>query len=166
MPIKGTTASHGSIPDTPSAPTASSGNASASVSFTAPNWRGKGTSSTYRVTSSPSGIQATGSSSPISVTGLANGTAYTFTVRVETPHGVSGLYSAASLSATPVAPPFFPFFPPSFPFFPPFFPFFPFFPSFCCCCGTSYSCAGPYQSNACGYEACMNFDSCGNFCGC
>ena len=158
MPIKGTTASQGSTPDTPSTPTASSGDAVASVSFTAPNWRGKGTSNTYRVTSSPGGIEATGSSSPISVTGLSNGTAYTFTIRVETPHGVSGVYSAASSSVTPVAPPFFPpYFPPPFfppPYFPPYFPppFFP--PSFCPDCPGVGACCGTCSSFKSGY-ACV-----------
>jgi len=42
-----------------------------------------GASPTFTVTSSPDGITATGSSSPITVTGLTNDTEYTFTVTVD-----------------------------------------------------------------------------------
>jgi hypothetical protein len=56
----------------------------------------------YIATSSPGDITATGSSSPILVTGLTIGTAYTFTVKGQNPGG-AGLSSAASSSVTPYA---------------------------------------------------------------
>jgi uncharacterized membrane protein YuzA (DUF378 family) len=56
------------------------GDKSASVSFTAPTPAAGTTITKYTVTSSPGGIVATGTSSPIIVSNLTNGTAYTFTV--------------------------------------------------------------------------------------
>lgn len=136
-PILGNTSSEGKKPTTPTIGTATAGEASASVSFTESTYRGKTNSGTYRATSTPGSITGTCTApcSSITVTGLNNGTAYTFTVQLETPYGVNSDLSASSNSVTPVAPPSFPFFPPFFPFFPefttpPFFPFFPFFPEF------------------------------------
>ena len=115
--------SDGRKPGTPTIGTATAGNAQATVTFTAPSYLGKPDSSlTYTVVSSPSSIQNTGSGSPITVTGLSNGTAYTFTVKLNNTV-IDSDFSAASNSVTPVAPPSFP---PSFP--PPFPPPFP--PSF------------------------------------
>jgi hypothetical protein len=51
------------------------------VSFTAPASDGGSPITSYIVTSSPDGITATGSRSPIIVKGLTNGTSYTFTVQ-------------------------------------------------------------------------------------
>lgn len=87
----------------PSAPTsvsASAGNSQATVSFTAPTDTGGGTISGYRVTSSPSGITATGSSYPITISGLTNGVAYTFTVAAQNEAGY-GSESSPSNSVTP-----------------------------------------------------------------
>ncbi len=60
-------------PDAPTIGTATSGNASASVTFTAPNFNNGAVITGYTVTSSPGGITASGASSPITVTGLTNG---------------------------------------------------------------------------------------------
>lgn len=94
-------------PATPGAPTigtATAGNATASVTFTAPAYTGYPAGITgYTVTSSPGGVTATGSSSPITVSGLTNGTAYTFTVRATNATG-TGPASAASNSVTPSPP--------------------------------------------------------------
>ena len=68
------------VPGAPTAVTAIGGSSQAVVSFTAPASNGGATITGYTVTASPGGATATGSSSPLSVTGLANGTAYTFTV--------------------------------------------------------------------------------------
>jgi hypothetical protein len=136
MPIVGNNSSAGKKPNVPTSVSASAGNASATVNFTEPTYEGKTAEATYVATSNPGNVTGTSTTSPITVSSLSNGTAYTFTVIANTPYGVSSDISSASNSVTPVAPappffPFFPFFPPFFPFFPPFFPFFPpFFPFF------------------------------------
>ena len=56
------------------------GDTEATVTFTAPASTGGTAIAGYTVTSSPGGITATGVSSPITIQGLTNGTAYTFTV--------------------------------------------------------------------------------------
>lgn len=77
--VASTAASYSSVPDSPTSVTATGGNAQATVSFTAPDDNGSAIVS-YTVTSSPGNITATGSSSPITITGLTNGITYTFTV--------------------------------------------------------------------------------------
>jgi len=88
------------VPNAPTIGTATGGNAQASVAFTAPANTGGSVITSYTVTSSPGGITGTGASSPIVVTGLANGTAYTFTVVATNIYG-AGPSSAASNSVTP-----------------------------------------------------------------
>lgn len=85
----------GGNPPVMPAPTATAGVESASVAFTTISGI-----TTYRVISSPGSITATGSASPISVTGLTANTAYTFQIRGENTVG-NGPYSAASNSVTP-----------------------------------------------------------------
>jgi uncharacterized repeat protein (TIGR01451 family) len=89
-------------PGAPTIGTATAGNAQASVTFTAPVSNGGSAITGYTVTSSPGGLTATGTASPITVSGLTNGTAYTFTVRATNSVG-TGPTSAASNSVTPVA---------------------------------------------------------------
>jgi hypothetical protein len=89
-------------PGAPTAVTAAAGNAQATVSFTAPVSNGGAAITGYTVTSTPGGITATGTASPITVTGLTNGTAYTFTVTATNSAG-TGAASGASGSVTPVA---------------------------------------------------------------
>jgi hypothetical protein len=69
-----------------------------SIGFT-PNGTG-GKTVTYTATSSPGGFTGSSSGSPISVSGLSNGTAYTFTVVASNANG-SAAASAASNAATP-----------------------------------------------------------------
>jgi hypothetical protein len=90
-------------PDAPTIGTATAGNTTASVTFTAPSNVGGGSITGYTVISSPSNITGTGTSSPITVSGLTNGTAYTFKVFANNAYGPSAS-SAASNSITPNEP--------------------------------------------------------------
>lgn len=92
-------------PSTPSAPTATAGIQSAQVSFTAPASNGSSITG-YTITSSPGGITASGSSSPITVTGLTGGTSYTFTVIATNGVGDSSA-SGASNAVIPTQAPAF-----------------------------------------------------------
>ena len=90
------------VPDAPTAVAVTSdniGDKQCTVTFTPPPPSSLG-DVTYIVTSSPGVITATGSSSPITVTGLTNGTAYTFTVAARNNLGV-GANSTASTAVTP-----------------------------------------------------------------
>jgi hypothetical protein len=93
----------GSNPAAPTIGTATAGDLQASVAFT-PQDNGGSAITSYTVTSSPGDITATGSSSPIVVTGLTGGTGYTFTVRATNKYGTSPA-SSSSNSATPTIPP-------------------------------------------------------------
>jgi uncharacterized protein (TIGR02145 family) len=88
------------VPDAPTAVSAVAGNTQATVTFTAPISDGGQTITLYTVTSSPGSFIGTGSASPVTVGGLANGTAYTFTVTATSSIGTSGA-STASNSVTP-----------------------------------------------------------------
>jgi hypothetical protein len=88
------------IPQAPTIGTATAtGSSSATVAFTPGGTGGK--TVTYTATSSPGGFTGTGTS-PITVTGLTAGTAYTFTVTATNANGSA--ISAASNSVTPVLP--------------------------------------------------------------
>lgn len=91
------------VPDAPTIGTATAGNGSAVVTFTAPSSNGGNAITGYVVTSSPSAVTASGASSPITVTGLTNGIAYTFTVKAINSQGDS-IASSASNSVTPALP--------------------------------------------------------------
>lgn len=94
-------------PAPPGAPTIGTATAGvalcASVTFTAPACKGYPASITsYQVTSTPGCKTATGSASPITVTGLTCGTSYTFKVKAQNSSGLYGACSAASNSAKAV----------------------------------------------------------------
>jgi hypothetical protein len=89
-------------PDSPTSVSASGGDTQATVSFTAPSDVG-GSAITGYVATSNDGIGATGTASPVTVTGLTNGTSYTFNVWAINAFGWSSP-SDASGSVSPVAP--------------------------------------------------------------
>jgi surface protein len=93
--------------DAPIIGTAVAGNAQALVSFTAPANTGGSPITSYTAMSSPGSFTGTliqSGSGTITVTGLTNGTAYTFTVVANNAVGVSNA-SAASNAVTPLPPP-------------------------------------------------------------
>lgn len=89
-------------PDAPTAPAASGGEASATVSFTAPANVGGSAITAYYAVSNPDQITSSGASSPVTVTGLTNGTVYTFNVWALNSYG-PGPWSTATGSVTPAA---------------------------------------------------------------
>ena len=86
------------VPQSPTIGTATAGESSATVTYTAGATGGKAVSA-YTATSSPGSLTGTGAS-PITVSGLTNGTAYTFTVTATNANGTSTA-SASSNSVTP-----------------------------------------------------------------
>ena len=91
-------------PSPPVIGAATAGNAQASVSFTAPVSSGGSPITSYTATSDPGGLTGVGSASPVTVSGLSNGTTYTFTVKATNAIG-SGNDSFASNAVIPGAPP-------------------------------------------------------------
>jgi hypothetical protein len=91
------------VPAAPTNVTAIAGNGQATVTFTAPGDNGGRSITGYEVTATPGGKVVTGTSSPIVITGLSNGTSYTFTVRAINIAG-SSEPSAPSNAVIPSAP--------------------------------------------------------------
>jgi hypothetical protein len=92
------------VPGAPTISAATAGDSQVTVSFSAPASDGGSPITSYTVTSSPGGITATGTNAnPIIVTGLTNGTAYTFTVAATNAIG-TGPSSAPSVSVVPTIP--------------------------------------------------------------
>ena len=89
-----------SVPSEPAISNVSATDGQASVSFTAP--KSDLTITEYTVTANPGGLHASGTSSPITVSGLTNGTAYKFTVTATSNAG-TGKPSSSSHAVTPVA---------------------------------------------------------------
>ena len=99
-------------PAAPAAPTATAGNASATVTFAAPVGNGGPAPSSFTIVATPAAVTpatpvvtVTGITAPGArvVTGLANGTAYTFQVQAVNEFG-PGALSLASNAVTPTAP--------------------------------------------------------------
>jgi hypothetical protein len=92
------------VPNAPTNVMAGAGNARAAVSFTPPASNGGPPVTSYTVTSNPGSKTGTGTGSPIIVSGLQNGTPYTFAVTANNATGPS-LPSSASNRVTPSATP-------------------------------------------------------------
>ncbi|CAN2228028.1 Listeria/Bacterioides repeat [Candidatus Nanopelagicaceae bacterium] len=89
------------VPGAPTNVVASAGDASASISFTAPTNTGGSPITGYTVIAS-NGSTVSGTSSPLTISGLTNNTAYTFSVKATNIKGDS-IASASSAAATPRA---------------------------------------------------------------
>jgi hypothetical protein len=87
-------------PNAPTSPSATAGDTLATVSFTAPANVGGSAITAYYAVSNPGQITSSGASSPVTVTGLTNGTAYTFNVWALNSYG-PGPWSSATGSVTP-----------------------------------------------------------------
>jgi subtilase family serine protease len=92
------------LPGAPTNVAAATGDAKVMVSFSLPADNGGATITSYKVTSSPGNVTATGTASPITVTGLTNGTTYTFTVTATNAAG-TGPASSPSDAVIPCAVP-------------------------------------------------------------
>ena len=88
------------VPGPPTAGIVVAGTAQATVSFTAPASNGGSAITGYTVTSSPGSVTATGTASPIIVTGLTSGTRYNFTIKATNAAG-TGAASGVTVYATP-----------------------------------------------------------------
>jgi len=95
----------GPVPGPPTQVTAAAGNATANVSWTPPASAGGSAITGYKVTATPGGstVSVAGMAISAAMTGLANGTAYRFTVVAINSYGASAP-SASSASITPTAP--------------------------------------------------------------
>ncbi len=96
----------GPAPTAPGAPTAvkaTAGDAKASVTWTAPASNGGAAITGYTVTAAPGGAHASSTTTSATVTGLTNGTSYTFTVKATNSAG-TGATSAPSAAVKPTAP--------------------------------------------------------------
>ena len=91
------------VPNAPLNVSVIAGNASATVSWSPPTWDGGTGIADYFIDASPGGPRTTvpGTQTSAVVTGLTNGTAYTFTVTAA--NGIGAATSAASASVTPTA---------------------------------------------------------------
>ena len=88
------------VPAAPTIGTVIKGDGQAVISFSPSSFTGGAAITQYTVTSSPEGLTATGTSTPIILTGLTNGVEYTFTITATNSVGTS-VASATSNTITP-----------------------------------------------------------------
>ncbi|ANY67323.1 hypothetical protein BBD42_13190 [Paenibacillus sp. BIHB 4019] len=91
------------VAEAPTAVSATAGNGQVTLSFTAPTDNGGSVITGYEVVDAEGHTVATGLASPITVTGLTNGTSYSFTVKAINGAGSSAV-SVPSNTVTPSAP--------------------------------------------------------------
>ncbi len=84
------------VPNSPTNVVADAGNASATISFDAPSYNGGQPITNYTITSVPDNLSVSGTSSPLTITGLTNGTPYYFKV-VATNIAGNSLHSNSNL---------------------------------------------------------------------
>jgi hypothetical protein len=85
-------------PGAPTIGTATAGNARATISFSAPASNGGSPITGYTATCNPGAVTASGAGSPLTVTGLANGTSYVCSVTATNGVGTSAASAAASVT--------------------------------------------------------------------
>ncbi len=90
------------VPGAPTIGTATAGNSSASIAFTAPTNTGTSSISSYiaTCTATNSTLTATGTASPITVNGMTNGTAYSCTIAAVNSAGTGTASSSVSVTPT------------------------------------------------------------------
>ncbi len=98
-----TTAAAVTVPGAPTIGVATAGNASASIAFTAPASNGGAAITGYTASCTGGGATktGTGAASPVTITGLTNGTAYSCSVKAANAAGSSA--ASASVTVTPTA---------------------------------------------------------------
>jgi hypothetical protein len=92
-----------SVPSAPTIGTATLSGSTVNVAFTASSNSNGSPITSYTATSTPGGITATGTTSPINVSGLSASTSYTFTVHANNTVGSSAESAASNSVTTPVA---------------------------------------------------------------
>jgi YVTN family beta-propeller protein len=86
------------LPGAPTGASATGGNGQASVAFTAPALTGGSAILSYTATCDPGGFNANAAQSPVTVTGLANGTVYSCSVRATNAVGTGPASNSASVT--------------------------------------------------------------------
>src|SRR6185436_4357696 len=87
------------VPGAPTIGSATPGNGQATISFSAPASNGGSAITGYTATCNPGGFTGSGPASPVTVTGLSNGTSYTCSVRAQNSVGLGT--ASATVGVTP-----------------------------------------------------------------